>query len=99
MNKYIINCDGMQSEEEFWEAYVSCVDIEGGELFGRNLDALWDALHAGGPGTPKDRSCFISIRKTDSIKKFRDGHFYDHLRQVAFDLASDPGCEIKFRLN
>jgi len=65
MVKYILNCQGINTEEDFWNSYVSCVEIEGEEYFGRNLDALWDALHAGGPGTPKNQNCFISVRKTE----------------------------------
>ena len=99
MNKYIIDCSDIKTEEEFWDAYVSNVEVDGEEYFGRNLDALWDALHAGGPGTPKDRACFISVRKTDSIKGIRNGGFYDHLRQVAYDLSTDPNCRMKFRVN
>jgi len=99
MNKFIINCDGIDSEAGFWEAYVSNVEILGAEYFGRNLDALWNALHAGGPGTPKDRECFISVLNTDSLRKIQGGAFYDHLRQIAYDLGTDPGCSIKFRVN
>lgn len=99
MKKYIIDCSEIDSEDDFWDAYVLCVDIEGAEYFGRNLDALWDALHAGGPGTPKDRDCFISVRRTEKLRRIRDGYFYDHLRQIAYDLNTDPANSLKFRVN
>lgn len=99
MNKYVINCEGMTKEDDFWDSYVSSVEIESEKQFGRNLDALWDALHAAGPGSPKDRECFISVRNTSSIKAIRGGVFYDHLRQIAYDLGQDPGNTIKFRVN
>lgn len=99
MLKYVINCQEVNTEEDFWKAYISSVEIEGEEYFGRNLDALWDALHAGGPGSPKNRNCFISIRNTEGLKKIGAGAFYDHLRQIAYDLKSDPGSTILFRIN
>jgi len=99
MNKYIINCEGVATEDEFWERYLSSVETYEPNLFGRNLDALWDALHAGAPGSPIDRACFISVRKTDDLKKLRSGSFYDHLRQIAYDLGADPGSLMKLRVN
>lgn len=99
MKKFIIDCSGIETEEEFWEAYIANVKVRDPDNFGMNLDALWDALHAGGAGSPRNRKCFISVRKTESLKKIRGGDFYDHLRQVAYDLGSDPGSTIKFRVN
>ncbi|UTA48263.1 barstar family protein [Simiduia sp. 21SJ11W-1] len=98
MIKYIIDCSGIKTEDEFWDAYVGNVDTYEPEKFGRNLDALWDALHAGAPGSPT-KSCFISVRKTENLKALREGYFYDHLRQIAYDLSTIPGNPIKFRVN
>ena len=99
MKKYILDCSDIKTEDDFWDAYVSNIEIDGEEFFGRNLDALWDALHAGGPGTPRDRCCFISVRKTESLKSINKGNFYDHLRQIAYDLGTDPNSHMKFRVN
>ena len=99
MKKYIIDCNEIENEEAFWDEYVACVKIDGLEYFGRNLDALSDALHAGGPGAPNDKACIILVQKTELLKKIRGGNFYDHLRQIAYDLSVDPGNNIKLKIN
>jgi RNAse (barnase) inhibitor barstar len=48
----VINCKGITSAEEFWDRYERAVGRENCVWFGRNLDALWDALEGGGPGFP-----------------------------------------------
>lgn len=47
-----IDCRGIDSTASFWERYVQAVVPENCVHFGRNLDALWDALSGGGPGWP-----------------------------------------------
>ncbi|MDP9836913.1 ribonuclease inhibitor [Neorhizobium huautlense] len=47
-----IDCRGIDSTASFWERYVEVVGPENCVDFGRNLDALWDALSGGGPGWP-----------------------------------------------
>ncbi|WP_172975332.1 barstar family protein [Microbulbifer sp. THAF38] len=98
MSKFIVDCTNIKSEEEFWDKYLSSVDTVEGDLFGRNLDALWDALHAGGPGAPIEGTKLISVRNSDSLKSFREGLFYDHLKQISYDLRSDPGSLLSFRV-
>ncbi|GMG88779.1 barstar family protein [Biformimicrobium ophioploci] len=91
MEKYSVNCADLQSESEFWAIYIESVNARNPEKFGRNLDALWDALHAGGPGSPESRDCKIIVLHSEALKRFRDGYFHDHLSQIAYDLRSDPG--------
>lgn len=47
-----INCRGVGNMAAFWDRYVQVVGPENCVHFGRNLDALWDALSGGGPGWP-----------------------------------------------
>jgi len=45
--------------------HLSNVETPGTNNFGNNPDALWDALHAGDPGTPPEGTTSISLRNTD----------------------------------
>ncbi len=90
MNKYTIDCVDFETELNFWNGYLAIVEPDGSEFFGKNLDAFWDALSAGGPGYPGDESSVIEVVNTESIKKFRDGNFYRALIKVAEDLNSEP---------
>ncbi|WP_367154894.1 barstar family protein [Methylomonas sp. HYX-M1] len=98
MTKYIIDCKDIQSKVDFWNLYLEVVDPDGAEYFGKNLDALWDALHAGGPGFPGEEECTIKVINTATLKQIEDGIFYDHLKQISYDLKSDPGCQISFKV-
>ena len=98
MTTYTIDCENIQSKNEFWKQYIVVVEPEGVEYFGRNLDALWDALHAGGPGFPDESECTIRLINTDSIKLIDNGAFYDALKQISYDLKADPGSNIKFKV-
>ena len=94
--KYILDCASVDNISEFWDLYIEVVSPEGVEYFGRNLNALWDALHAGGPGYPGNESCTIKVINTKLLKQLDDGVFYDGLKQVSYDLKTDPGSSIKF---
>jgi RNAse (barnase) inhibitor barstar len=48
MREFIIDCSKLNDEADFWAAYLLTTQPEGTQLFGRNFDALWDALSAGG---------------------------------------------------
>lgn len=96
MTIFVIDCSKIKTESEFWTAYINNVEVSSQDDFGRNLDALWDALQGNAPGSPIQTPCTIRIKNTDTIKKLRDGYFYDHLRQIAHDLKSDPGSNVRF---
>lgn len=98
MTKYTIDCAQIKSKSEFWKQYIAVVEPEGAEYFGKNLDALWDALHAGGPGFPGESKCSIRLINTGSIKEIDNGAFYDALKQIAYDLKADLGSEISFKV-
>jgi RNAse (barnase) inhibitor barstar len=82
MSTYTIDCSQLQDEGAFWHAYLAATNPEGTGHFGRNLDAFWDALH-GGPGWPGE--CTLHFINTATIKRFRDGRFYDTLQDIARD--------------
>jgi len=75
-----IDCLGVNSEAEFWQAYISASQPEGAGHFGCNLDAFWDALH-GGPGWPGE--CMLRFTNTAAVASFRDGNFLKALRGIA----------------
>lgn len=52
MKEVIVDCSDLTSLDEFWQRYVDAAKPEGASLFGRNLDAFWDAVEGGGPGWP-----------------------------------------------
>jgi RNAse (barnase) inhibitor barstar len=82
MNIVTIDCSGIRSDEEFCDAYLMATLPEGRHLFGRNLDAFWDAVSAGGPGCPGG-DCELRFINTKSIMSFREGKFYEALKEIA----------------
>lgn len=84
MRTISIDCSGVTTEEEFWRRYLDAVQPEGAHLFGRNLDAFWDAIELGGPGRPGDVALVFS--NTGGLRKLRLPHgrsFEDVLREQA----------------
>lgn len=65
----IIDCRTVKSRDGFWAAYVAVIPQDSARDFGRNLDALWDALDGGGPGWPGERTVrlqhFAALRRID----------------------------------
>jgi RNAse (barnase) inhibitor barstar len=85
MSTFTIDCSQIRDEAAFWHAYLAATNPEGAANFGRNLDAFWDALH-GGPGWPGE--CNLHFTNTATIRRFRDGRFYDALQDMARDSRS-----------
>ena len=83
MKEYVIDCTTVESEQQFWEQYVRVVHPDGAELFGRNLDAFWDAVSAGGPGWPGE--CRLRFTHTQLVQQFRNGFFYSALKRIEQD--------------
>lgn len=84
MRTIIIDCAGVSSSEEFWERYLDATRPDGGEHFGRNLDAFWDAIEGGGPGWPGE--VMLEFQHTGALSELRTAagtSFVDGLRQVA----------------
>lgn len=81
MREFIIDCSEFNHEADFWTAYLSTTRPEGAQLLGRNFDAFWDALSAGGPGWPGE--CVLRFVNTDVLRHLQDGKFYLTLQEIA----------------
>ena len=81
MQSIVIDCCAIQSEADFWSAYLRTAEPEGAGYFGRNLDAFWDGLN-GGPGWPGD-NCQSRFINTSSLRPIRSGLFLEALRDIA----------------
>ena len=57
--RIFINGDFCESQSDFWDKYASQIPRDSARNFGKNLDALNDAITSGGPGYPGD--CIIEI--------------------------------------
>lgn len=85
MKEIVLDCSNITTETEFWELYVERAHPEHAEVFGRNLDAFWDALH-GGPDFPGE--CAIALTNTGSLAQINEGQFLTALRTIASDCKS-----------
>jgi Barstar (barnase inhibitor) len=83
MLKVSINCDPLRTETEFWDAYLRAVQPEGAAAFGRNLNALRDALLGGGPGWPGDVE--LSLLNSDRLRDIDQGSFFAVLEQLSVE--------------
>lgn len=86
MHTSTIDCQYMNGEADFWVAYVAEVKPDGAQYFGRNLDAFWDAVSRGGPGSPGD--CNLHLVNTDGLSTWNKGAFVAGLRRIAVDSKS-----------
>lgn len=87
MHEIIIDCSNVNSVEEFWDLYLKIVKPEGDMYFGRNLDALWDALAAGGPGFPGDDVETLRLVNCNTLRSIDSGRFYNALLSISKDLT------------
>ena len=80
-----VDCKGIASVKQFWDRYERAASVENCG-FGRNLDALWDALEGGGPGWPDtNHLAFINSRH---MEDFEDGMLLlNALREMATKLT------------
>ncbi|WP_026616864.1 barstar family protein [Ensifer aridi] len=85
MREVVVDCSGIRSPDEFWQRYLDAVKPEGASVFGRNLDAFWDAIEGGGPGWPGDVTLIFS--HSDQLSALRtqngNGSFLDALKTIA----------------
>ena len=79
-----IDCAGVTSTGEFWQRYIEATNPDGAEIFGRNLDALWDAIQGGGPGWPGNVR--LVFANADALAPLRTGdgsEFLPSLKRLA----------------
>ena len=89
MREIIINCRGVTTPDELWQRYLDAAKPEGAEIFGRNLDAFWDAVEHSGPGWPgKVRLIFEASAHLEPLRIRRGDHsFLDALKNIANDAS------------
>ncbi|WP_312320132.1 barstar family protein [Stenotrophomonas sp.] len=85
MTVFSIDCSTISDQREFWRAYLQVTTPEGASVFGRNMNAFWDALTGGGPGWPGE--CVIRLQGSSALEKLDDGRFVRQLRQIAVECA------------
>ena len=66
MREFILDGRRLVSEPAFWAEYLTVVQPDGAEYFGRNLAAFGDGV-TGGPGWPGE-SCRIKIVNQTAAK-------------------------------
>jgi ribonuclease inhibitor len=85
MREVIVDCSRVGSAEQFWERYIDVAKPEGAPIFGRNLDAFWDAIERGGPGWPGEVSLVFthSARLSEIQTPSGNASFLDGLKIIA----------------
>jgi ribonuclease inhibitor len=81
METIVIDCRDVRDEAGFWQCYVETVRPEGAHFFGRNLNAFWDAVSAGGPGWPGDVA--LLFVNAEALSPIDSGNFLRHLQEIA----------------
>ena len=82
----VVDCSSVSTVEAFWQAYVDAAEPEEAKVFGRNLDALWDAVEGGGPGWPGDvKLVFTHTRTLANLRTPGGGSFLKALQEIARD--------------
>lgn len=89
-----IDCAGVTDVGEFWQRYLDAAQPADADLFGRNLDAFWDAVEGGGPGWPGPvRLVFTNTGQMNSLRILNGGSFLEKLQQIA-DEATQIDIEL-----
>ena len=88
-----IDCSKVASERDFWSAYESAVGLVGSNEFGRNLDALWDAVESDCPGPGYPGEVDLRFLNCARLSDLRDGAFLTALKEIAGD-ASKRSIEV-----
>ncbi|MES2263460.1 MAG: hypothetical protein V4724_33490 [Pseudomonadota bacterium] len=91
MKKYILDCESIQADCDFWDLYCEVVRPEGEGYFGKNLAAFWDAVSAGGPGWPGESQ--IELVNSSEFAK-QNPRLYKGLQRIASDLGSNANVKI-----
>jgi RNAse (barnase) inhibitor barstar len=85
-----IDCAGISSADELWQRYLDAAKPEGASMFGRNLDAFWDAIERGGPGWPGEVA--LIFKNSDQLSALctrgGNGSFLEALRRIASEATA-----------
>lgn len=94
MQTIVIDCAGILTQEEFWQRYIDAANPSDPNLFGRNVDAFWDAIEGGGPGCPGEVELVFSNSEALAGLQLRDSRsFLDMLKEIA---AAATRVELRF---
>lgn len=86
MRTILIDCHEVESASDFWQRYVDAAVPQSASLFGRNLDAFWDAVEHGGPGWPGEAKLVFANSAALATVGLADGSsLLDGLRRIAED--------------
>jgi len=90
MREIIIDCTGVTTADELWQRYVDAAKPEDASMFGRNLDAFWDAVEGGGPGWPGEVN--LTFKHSDQLSTLRtpggNGSVLEGLRCIAAGVSA-----------
>lgn len=87
----VIDCAGVRNEAEFWQRYLDAADPPGRDVFGKNLDAFWDAIESGGPGFPGNVRLIFA--KSADLAQLNNGKFLRSLKTIGREAS---GVELNF---
>ncbi|WP_093294324.1 barstar family protein [Sphingomonas sp. NFR04] len=86
-----IDCEGVKCADDVWQRYIDAANPEGATVFGRNLDAFWDAIEHGGPGWPGPaKLVFKHSTELAALQVRRGFSLLDGLRQIADEASQTP---------
>lgn len=83
----VLDCAQVRTPDEFWEANSGRFAISPSGRFGRNLDALWDALAGGGPGWPGNVE--IEVHHIEALEAAGHQPFVAALERIGMDLEEE----------
>jgi len=84
MRTIVIDCDGAKSAADVWQRYIDAAKPDGAGLFGRNLDAFWDAIEHGGPGWPGEaKLVFRDSSRLATLEVGSGSSLLEGLRRIA----------------
>ncbi|MFD2780670.1 barstar family protein [Novosphingobium pokkalii] len=94
MRTIYIDCEGAKSADEVWQRYVDAVNPANAAVFGRNLDAFWDAVEYGSPGWPGPvKLVFLHSQRLATLRTRNGLSLFAGLRQIA-DEATQTSIEL-----
>ena len=80
----VIDCSAVTSVPEFWQLYLDIATPENAAIFGRNLDAFWDAIEFEGPGWPGHvELTFANSSELAAIHLANGKSLLDELKKIA----------------